>query len=75
MAMQEDSGNYTIVAENSAGKQSCSATLAVDSSFRRNQGKRYNIRLSVNQVSRTISNIYPMALKSIALYFNTNTTV
>ena len=41
MAMQEDSGHYTILAENTAGQQSCSATLTVDSSFRTHHGKRY----------------------------------
>ncbi|OQV25891.1 Titin [Hypsibius exemplaris] len=39
MALQEDSGNYTILAENGAGQQSCSATLTVDTSFRQRHGK------------------------------------
>ncbi|XP_055350635.1 titin-like [Paramacrobiotus metropolitanus] len=39
MAMQEDTGHYTIVAENTAGQQTCSASLTVDPSFRRQQGK------------------------------------
>ena len=38
--MQEDSGNYTVLAENAIGQQSTSATLTVDPSFHRAPDRR-----------------------------------